>query len=88
MPAFLAVEGLFDADWRIAVACRENKIHTVKVTRAGNKVIVLGVWLGTHTPIDHAYTISHAFQEYKLLGGSCLLRLLFLSIFGMAAAEG
>lgn len=50
VPAFLAVDGLFDADWRIAVACRENKIHTIKANRAGNKAIVLGVWLGMPTP--------------------------------------
>lgn len=31
MPAFLAVGGLFDADWRLAVACRNGKIYTIKV---------------------------------------------------------
>lgn len=31
VPAFLAVGGLFDADWRVAVACREGKVYTIKV---------------------------------------------------------
>lgn len=31
VPAFLAVGGLFDADWRLAVACRNGRIHTIKV---------------------------------------------------------
>ena len=31
VPAFLAVGGLFDADWRLAVACRSGQIYTIKV---------------------------------------------------------
>lgn len=31
VPAFLAVEGLFDADWRLSVACRNGQIFTIKV---------------------------------------------------------
>lgn len=31
VPAFLAVGGLFDADWRLAVACRNGNIYTIKV---------------------------------------------------------
>lgn len=31
VPAFLAVGGLFDADWRLAVACRDGNIYTIKV---------------------------------------------------------
>lgn len=33
VPAFLAVGGLFDADWRVAVACRGGRVYTVKVRR-------------------------------------------------------
>jgi hypothetical protein len=30
VPVFLAVMGLLDADWRVAVACRDARIYTVK----------------------------------------------------------
>lgn len=30
VPAFLAVSGLFDADWRLTVACRNGHIYTIK----------------------------------------------------------
>ncbi|CAM9680067.1 unnamed protein product [Ascophyllum nodosum] len=42
VPAFLAVEGLFDADWRIAVACRERQIHTVKNGEVARTAVVTG----------------------------------------------
>lgn len=32
VPAFLAVGGFLDADWRISVACREGRVYTVKVS--------------------------------------------------------
>lgn len=31
VPAFLAPGGVFDAEWRVIVACREGRIYTVKV---------------------------------------------------------
>lgn len=30
LPAFLAVGGFFDAEWRVLVACREGRVYTVK----------------------------------------------------------
>lgn len=31
VPAFLAIGGVFDSQWRLAVACRDGRIHTIKV---------------------------------------------------------
>lgn len=39
VPAFLAVGGLFDADWRLAVACRNGKIYAIKVPRPNHSAL-------------------------------------------------
>jgi formate/nitrite transporter FocA (FNT family) len=31
VPAFMAVSGSFDVEYRIVVACRDHKVYTVKV---------------------------------------------------------
>lgn len=32
IPVFLAVAGIFDAEWRLAVACRNARIYTIKAS--------------------------------------------------------
>jgi hypothetical protein len=33
IPAFIAVTGSFDVEYRIVVACRNNNVYTIKVRR-------------------------------------------------------
>ena len=52
VPAFLAVTGEFDVEWRIVVACRDGKLYTITNGEVRGKAVVrkpvieVGGWVG------------------------------------------
>eukprot|EP00903_Cladosiphon_okamuranus_P005978 g5900.t1 len=77
VPAFLAVGGLFDADWRLAVACRNGQIYTIKNGEVARTAVVTGIVISLEaTPCGlarlprqvYAATTDNSLHAYHLKG--------------------
>ncbi|CAM9926261.1 unnamed protein product [Ectocarpus sp. 6 AP-2014] len=77
VPAFLAVGGLFDSDWRLAVACRNGRIYTVKDGDVAKTAVVTGTVISLEaTPCGlarlprqvYAATTDNNLHAYHLKG--------------------
>eukprot|EP00752_Nemacystus_decipiens_P018752 g16813.t1 len=77
VPAFLAVGGLFDADWRLTVACRNGQIHTIKNGEVARTAVVTGTVISLEaTPCGlarlprqvYVATTDHSLHAYHLKG--------------------
>ncbi|CAN0380487.1 unnamed protein product [Pylaiella littoralis] len=77
VPAFLAVGGLFDADWRLAVACRNGNIHTIKNGEVARTAVVTGTVIRLEaTPCGlvrllrqvYVATTDHSLHAFHLKG--------------------
>ncbi|CAM9236080.1 unnamed protein product, partial [Hapterophycus canaliculatus] len=77
VPAFIAVGGLFDADWRLAVACRNGRIYTIKNGEVARTAVVTGIIISLEaTPCGlarlprqiYVATTDHSLHAYHLKG--------------------